>query len=185
MLNFSRLYCIFLLFMFSCQHDKLLESALQLAGNNRSELEYVIDYYKETGDRQKLDAAKFLIKNMPGHQHAVSNLDSFNYKAYEEMINNNISQEDALFLLKKKYTALFFHRPDVEVIKAQYLINNIEWAFKVWREAPWGKQISFDHFCNEILPYRVGSEPLEEWREHYYNSSFPPFQIVENQRKKD
>ena len=30
---------------------------------------------------------------------------------------------------------------------------------------PWGKTIPFDVFCEEILPYRVSTEPLENWRE--------------------
>ena len=54
---------------------------------------------------------------------------------------------------------------DVKFITSEYLINNIELAFKVWMEQPWGKNISFDVFCEEILPYRVGKEPLENWRE--------------------
>ena len=159
--------------LFSCQQDMALESALQMAGNNRSELEYVLAHYKATGDRQKLKAAEFLIKNMTHHWHTVSNVDSFNYKVSDEMKINNISREDAMFLFNKKYQASFFTDFDVEVIKAKYLINNIEWAFKVWREAPWGKHISFDHFCKEILPYRIGTEPLEEWREHYYRQFQP------------
>jgi hypothetical protein len=56
-------------------------------------------------------------------------------------------------------------REDVLCITAEYLINNIELAFKVWRETPWGKHIPFDTFCEEILPYRVANEPLENWRE--------------------
>jgi hypothetical protein len=56
-------------------------------------------------------------------------------------------------------------REDVKCITADYLINNIELAFKVWREQPWGKHIPFDIFCEEILPYRLDVEPLENWRE--------------------
>jgi hypothetical protein len=53
---------------------------------------------------------------------------------------------------------------DVEYMTADYLINNIDLAFKVWREQPWGKHVPFDTFCEEILPYRVNTEPLENWR---------------------
>ncbi|MGV8139572.1 MAG: hypothetical protein AB2L20_30705 [Mangrovibacterium sp.] len=48
---------------------------------------------------------------------------------------------------------------------SEYLIRNIDLAFKVWQERPWGRHISFDAFCEEILPYRVRTEPLENWRE--------------------
>jgi hypothetical protein len=38
-------------------------------------------------------------------------------------------------------------------------------AFKSWQSAPWGKHITFDIFCETVLPYRVYTEPLENWRE--------------------
>ena len=41
-------------------------------------------------------------------------------------------------------------------------------AFKVWREQPWGKNVSFETFCEYILPYRIEDETLEYWREMYY-----------------
>ena len=40
------------------------------------------------------------------------------------------------------------------------LVSNIEWAFKVWREQPWGKNVSFEQFCEYILPYRIGNEGI-------------------------
>ena len=43
--------------------NKRLEQALQFAGNNRGELEKVLTYYKNSG--QKYEAACFLIENMP------------------------------------------------------------------------------------------------------------------------
>jgi hypothetical protein len=56
-------------------------------------------------------------------------------------------------------------REDVKYITAEYLINNIELSFKVWQERPWGKHIPFEAFCEDILPYRIDTEPLENWRE--------------------
>ena len=42
-----------------------LEEALEAAGENRSELEQVLDHYR--GDSLKSLAAQFLIENMPCH----------------------------------------------------------------------------------------------------------------------
>ena len=47
------------------EEEVMLEQALELAGPNRAELQKVLDHY--TGDSLKLEAAKFLIKYMPGH----------------------------------------------------------------------------------------------------------------------
>ena len=42
---------------------------LALSGNNRPELEKVLEHYKENdADSLKLKAARFLIMNMPGHR---------------------------------------------------------------------------------------------------------------------
>ena len=48
--------------------------SLSAAGNNRAELEKVIDHYKASGDSLKLDAAYFLIGNMEGHCYATYRL---------------------------------------------------------------------------------------------------------------
>lgn len=48
----------------SCESD-YLEQSLCLAGENRGELEKVLDHYKD--HPQKLAAARFLIENMPAH----------------------------------------------------------------------------------------------------------------------
>ena len=79
--------CFLSLFFFSCLHlhERELKFALKMAGANRFELESVINYYKSNGDKQKLEAAKYLIKNMPFHNYMASNLDSINHKIYEEM----------------------------------------------------------------------------------------------------
>lgn len=62
---------------------------------------------------------------------------------------------------------------DAHVITADYLIKNIDQSFKIWREKPWGKHISFSDFCETILPYRIGNEPLEDWREVYFKRYQP------------
>lgn len=48
-----------------CNSDLQLEKALVLAKENRQELEKVLAFYKD--DSLKLETAKFLIRNMPGH----------------------------------------------------------------------------------------------------------------------
>ena len=55
-----------LFFLVSCQrYDSQLEEALILAKENRGELEKALAFYEK--DSLKLEAAKFLIKNMLGH----------------------------------------------------------------------------------------------------------------------
>ena len=60
--------------------DPQIEYALQLAKGNRPELEKVLNHYRN--DSLKLEAAKFLIRNMPGHY---SFADSSVYRYYNAL----------------------------------------------------------------------------------------------------
>ena len=46
-------------------------------------------------------------------------------------------------------------------IDSAYLCRNIDWAFKVWQEQPWGKNISFETFC-EFYKEMQGQEMSEQ-----------------------
>ena len=52
---------------------------------------------------------------------------------------------------------------DAEVIDADYLAENIEYAFRAW-ELPWARDVSFEDFCRYLLPYKMGNEAPERWR---------------------
>ncbi len=54
------------LFMACSSENQWLDTALNLAGDNRAELQKVLDRYKEE-DGDKYRAACFLIENMPFH----------------------------------------------------------------------------------------------------------------------
>ena len=50
-------------------------------------------------------------------------------------------------------------KPDVETIRSEFLIDNIDRAFEAWHESPLLKDLSFEDFKEFILPYRTN----EEW----------------------
>jgi hypothetical protein len=161
MRTFSFLFIICLL---SCSKpcSNELEAVLEQAGKNRRELEKVLKQYSQNPvDSLKLRAAEFLIVNMPGKC-------SIYYDApWNDVATVHLrwtSSSDRQKVLDMYELSEPVMQEDVNCITAEYLINNIELAFKVWQERPWGKHIPFDAFCEEILPYRVGFEPLENWR---------------------
>lgn len=173
--------CIFFS-LFSCgKFDKrdYLKEALVFAGENRSELEKVLKHYSENpADSLKYRAACFLIENMPYyHYYEGSELDSaFTY--FSELHDKkHQSPEEILNKHTLKYGSLNTGRLsgkiDIRTIDSAFLCNNIEWSFKVWEEQPWGKHISFDDFCEYILPYRIGDERPVSWRQYYYEKYFP------------
>ncbi|MGV8139590.1 MAG: hypothetical protein AB2L20_30710 [Mangrovibacterium sp.] len=64
----TRILCFLFVFFFisACsRHSPEMEEVLQLAGDNRGELEKVLKHYA-LGDSLKYRAAEFLIMNMPG-----------------------------------------------------------------------------------------------------------------------
>ena len=120
---------------------------MEKAGDNRQELEKVLRHYQQRpADSLKYKAACFLIENMPYYSYPVGKqLD--NYKTYFNWLRHyrkktprQLSDSIRQFFgpigeLEKKQ--------DIHEIDSAYLCHNIEWAFKVWQEQPWGKHISF------------------------------------------
>lgn len=150
-----------------------LEIALSIAKDNRVELEKVLTYYQQnSADSLKYKAACFLIENMPYHSY-IYGKQIEEYKAYYAWLKDSHGKTPEYVVDSVKQTFGPIERLerkfDLLEIDSTYLCNNIEWAFKVWCEQPWGKNISFDMFCEYLLPYRIGDEPLTYWREIYYN----------------
>lgn len=149
-----------------------LETALRAAGDNRKELEKVLRHYREhPEDSLKYKAACFLIENMTLYAYPVAK-QLENYKSYYAWLKTDPakSPEDIADSVKNVFGPLGVvqKKSDINEVDSAYLCHNIEWAFKVWREQPWGKNVPFDMFCEYILPYRIDDEPRVEWRERYY-----------------
>ncbi|MDR1341507.1 MAG: hypothetical protein LBK58_15870 [Prevotellaceae bacterium] len=140
-----------------------MEAVLEQAGKNRRELEKVLKHYsQDSADSLKWRAAEFLIVNMPGKHSAYYDAPWNDVAAMSLRWTSSSDKQKMLDTYKISEPVV---QEDITCMTAEYLINNIELAFKVWQERPWGKHIPFDAFCEEILPYRVGVEPLENWRE--------------------
>ena len=158
-----------------------VEQALSLAGENRAELEKVLARYSVAlDDSLKLRAAEFLIENMPGHSYYEGEaLD--NYLEYYPLLYRVRSrgQEPSVAADSIRSEYGFFdigslaRKYDIQEVDSAYLCRNIEWAFKVWEEQPWGKNVPFETFLEYVLPYRVGDERLVSWRKEVYEKYNP------------
>lgn len=167
-----------IIFLGSCHSSKekdFLEIALKMAGDNRKELEKVLTFYsRNLSDSLKYKAACFLIENMPYYYSfegpALDTYLTF-YKTLAE--RKDVPPDVLLKEHTEKYGQISISqlqiKYDIQEIDSAYLCNNIEWSFKVWEEQPWGKHVSFDDFCEYILPYRIGNEKLTYWKEDLYN----------------
>ena len=166
--------------LISCsKNDSCLEYALQIAGENGTELTKVLNHYKKNpADSLKLKAAEFLISNMPWHYaYDSEKLKHFRNEILTTQRDSNVIEDVAMKILGDKYGEFSYDNSDIvfdsKIITSEYLIRNIEHSFMVWENIGWKNLISFNDFCEDILPYRVSTEPLEEWRENYYNTFQP------------
>ena len=158
----------------SCQKEPdYLEQALQFAGKNRPELEKVLQHYaSDSKDSLKYKAAVFLIANMPGH---CSYKNAKQMEAYHDEIDSVISlckyREDVKIQMEKISPQYKFYSHDIvfdiHIMTADYLIDNIERSFAVWEQGDWATHVSFDDFCEYILPYKGDElQTLDNWREY-------------------
>ena len=154
--------------MISCTRNVGLEHTFHRAGENRSELEKVLRHYG--GDERKHDAALFLLERMADcYGYADPLIDSLQELRYLSSLPDRECWMDSV---KKVWSHVSFHDSpkvyDAQVMTADYLINHIDHAFKVWDSRPWSQYYSFEEFCRYVLPYRLADEPLDSWRENYY-----------------
>ena len=156
-----------------CNDYSPIASVLDSAGSNRSELEAVLDYYKtKDANRQKLQAAEFLIKNMPAH-YSYAGDEIYEYYDYAARIlaNKSLSPEQQrdslLFITDLKYRDLPGQIvSDAQIIKADYLIKNIDASYDRWVNCDWASQITFDEYLEWLLPYKaIELQELDAWRD--------------------
>ncbi len=163
MKNLKHILLLFCVLTASCNRNPELNYALERAGENRAELEKVLEHYRDSG--MKYEAARFLIENMPASfgadsadlqrlrpvyekHHAISSEHGFAYStAWGERLDSLCEAE-----------AHKFHRTtmsvDVENLPADYLIEEIDRSFRAWKENVHARDCSFEDFCEYILPYR-------------------------------
>ena len=156
-----------------CTHQPSIADVLDSAGPNRSELEAVLSHYKTNDNNpQKLRAAEFLIKNMPAHYSYAGDA-IYEYYEYAAGIlaNKSLSQEQQrdslLSITDLKYRDLPSHTvPDAQVIKADFLIKNIDTSYDRWVNCDWARQITFDEYLEWLLPYKaIELQELDAWRD--------------------
>lgn len=173
---------ILLILSSSCisDKDKKLSDSLNLAKNNRKELEKVLEHFKN--DSLKLEAAKFLIINIPGNgSYDSSKLDKYRPLLYKlDSLRQKVEDEEAIFKAIDSEWDIFIQdnsptidiysqiTHDIHVISSNYLIDNINKSFDAWQKTLFKDSIDFNTYLHYILPYRkYNGYVLENWRDYF------------------
>lgn len=136
----------------------------------------IISRYQVERDEFKIQAAIFICDNISYHSFPYNSHIIRGKEWYRLMRIHPLSEHSFIrdSLSRRIYSmkALKLGR-DIFELDSAYLCDNIDMAFKVWREQPWGKNVDFDTFCEYILPYRIADEVPENWRKEYYDKYNP------------
>ena len=156
----KKLTILFCLSLFAACHgdQKELRRALAAAGENRQQLEQVIEHYKrDEADSLKLRAAVYLIRYMPLHKSYDTAIEKL-YDRIDSLIPNCKKNADslagAISLLYDRFKPSLNTLFDIRTVTADYLIRNIEQAFDLWQTKPWAAHLEFGDFCEYLLPHK-------------------------------
>jgi hypothetical protein len=130
-------------------------------------------YSHSPADSLKYRAARFLLQNMEGHYTLNSSeMEQYRGKVMQVFRDNPFLSNDQY---RQMYSILdrdvLGHSSacdtlyDSHVVTDSFLIATIEDSYRMWQQT--ARRISFENYCEYILPYRIGCEPLSRWREQY------------------
>lgn len=174
------LYLLFILSLSACADlPPNVKTSLEIAGKNKNELTKVLRHYKKKqADSLKYKAACFLINHMKWHERQVVYIDPRLHETYIAIdarfrsVSEGLSLKDLrskearyVFSKKEKLTKPLFDSvftetqvtptsSDLQSIDAAFLIDHIENAFRLKATSAYISDLSFDDFCNYVLPYR-------------------------------
>lgn len=123
------------------------------------------------GNPEKRRAARYLLKYLSFHY----SYDTDTYNEYCQRIKqvwNNEMPVDSMMSqsadLSHHYSQYMKTYNDADIITPDFLIWNIDKSFELWEKSPHLKHLSFDDFCEYVLPYKcLDGQPLTTWKEDW------------------
>jgi hypothetical protein len=62
---------------------------------------------------------------------------------------------------------------DLKSLSAEFLIENLDLAYRAWEQAPWKDAVPQEIFFNDVLPYANINEGRDRWRKDFYERFQP------------
>ncbi len=151
-----------------------VQRVIHRAGLNKPELIKAIGRYVDDNDSLKRKALFCLMAQMNNNytvwysvQDTLKNHYLFNPEDYPDYL----SLKNAWDSTEQIIGNLIYHadsfKVDRQTLSGDYIIRNLNEAFKAFTTFPWSKNYSFQTFCHWILPYRVANEQPEAFRQYF------------------
>jgi hypothetical protein len=86
-------------------------------------------------------------------------------KALDEVADNH--KEGMDFLIA------YMPDRDLKSLSAEFLLNNVKFAYQAWGKSPWKGQVPKEIFLNDVLPYASINERRDDWRGDFYKRFMP------------
>lgn len=67
--------------------------------------------------------------------------------------------------------AVLTKQPDAETLSSSLLRSHVSTAFEAWKRWPWAREVDSDTFLRFVLPYRMTTEALEDWRTYFLSQA--------------
>ncbi len=124
------------------------------------------------GDNYQKEAVSFIKKNMK-NKYSVSkyiinkNGEKISFDPYS--YNTLYQAKDTLDSLTNTNILFAVLRPDTEYVSGTYINEHVNLMLGARKSSPYLKQLDFEHFCEFVLPYRIGKSSLSFTIRHYCN----------------
>jgi hypothetical protein len=151
-----------------------VRKSLNAAGENKDELLAVIGHFRQ--DKDKLEAAYYLIANLPGH-YSIEGQDVFD-PAFDKIraaidSTGHGGRNGAIFSnhidsILMNNNPSFNRQEDIKFINAEYIKENIDLAFEAYLKIPARHRCDKATFQRFVLPYRNTTEPIEPGLRKYF-----------------
>jgi hypothetical protein len=168
-----------MLFLAGCNRydHKDYTDVIGMSGQNQPEIKKILEFYDQQSDDEKCQMAEFIIETLP-HQYTLT-YTLIHPDGTTTALLNPVSVDSMEHMRHRPgYSLQIDTLHTIDFIPADFLINQINNADSLRKKYPWCKDVPMDQFCQYILPYQVGNEPLYDYKSFYARRYHPYLQDV-------
>jgi hypothetical protein len=167
-----KMITIIVLINFSCTREKdiyIPPLISEKTAKIKTELE---EYYQHRNDTFKSNAAAFLVN----HGKYRSHFEGERIEAYTRVLKEVEQHSGVQYYHLSKLQGQSFSPDsvvfDLQQLSADEIVNHVDKIVNFYYSLKWNEKISFDVFCEYLLPYNIERESFSHWTDYYRSQYF-------------